>query len=202
MTWSEHFRSRFAGEPVKFVSVNIAGDEPRRGEFLITETGVEGGAIYALSARARAEILKHGHATLLVDLRPDRDEADLVNDLLRPRGKNSLSNHLRKVVDLSGVKAGLLREVVTDSDNARTLAHAIKALPISLVAPRPVAEAISTAGGVSFDELDAKLMLKSRPGVFCAGEMLDWDAPTGGYLLTACFASGFVAGKGVLATLA
>ena len=199
--WSDHFRSRFAGEPVKFVSLNIAGDEPRRGEFVITETGVEGGAIYALSARARAEILRHGHATLLVDLRPDRGESDLVNDLLRPRGKNSLSNHLRKVANLSGVKAGLLREVVTDFDNARTLAHAMKALPISLIAPRPVAEAISTAGGVSFDELDAHLMLKNRPGVFCAGEMLDWDAPTGGYLLTACFASGFVAGKGVLATL-
>lgn len=199
--WSEHFHTRFAGEPVKFVSVNVAGQEPRRGEFVITETGVEGGAIYALSAHARAAIAKLGHATLLIDLRPDRGESDLVADLLRPRGKNSLANHLRKVVKLDGVKAGLLREVVTDFDNARTLAHAIKALPISLIAPRPVAEAISTAGGVSFDELDAQLMLKNRPGVFCAGEMLDWDAPTGGYLLTACFASGHAAGKGVLATL-
>jgi len=197
--WSEHFRERFAGEPVKFVSVSLAGEEPRRGEFIITESGVEGGAIYALSAHARAEITKHGHATLLVDLRPDRDEADLVADLARPRGKNSLANHLRKVANLSGVKAGLLREIVRDFDNARTLAHAIKALPIPLVAPRPIAESISTAGGVSFDALDAHLMLKDRPGVFCAGEMLDWDAPTGGYLLTACFASGYAAGRGAVA---
>lgn len=201
VSWSEHFRARFAGAPVKFVSVSVTGEEPRRGEFVITETGVEGGAIYALSAHARADIAAHGHATLLIDLRPDRDEADLVADLARPRGKNSLANHLRKVVNLSGVKAGLLREMFADFDNPRTLAHAIKALPIRLAAPRPLAEAISTAGGVSFEALDARLMLKNRPGVFCSGEMLDWDAPTGGYLLTACFASGYVAGKGVLATL-
>ncbi len=203
VAWSDHFRERFAGEPVKFVSVNTEGTSPRRGEFVITDTGIEGGAIYALSAPARENLAAKGKATVFVDLRPDRTEAALTGDLARPRGKNSLSNHLRKVVEIAGVKAGLLREFLpaADFEKPALLARAIKALPIPLIAPRPMAESISTAGGVAFTALDAHLMLRDHPGVFCAGEMLDWDAPTGGYLLTACFASGYVAGKGVAATV-
>lgn len=199
VNWSEHFRERFAGEPVK--SVAIGG---RKGEFIVTRTGVEGGLIYSASAAARDEIEAKGSTVLRVDLRPDRSEQKLTEELSRPRGRASFATYLRKAGGLEGVKAGLVRELVSDADraDARKLAAAIKSLPISLRAPRPIAEAISTAGGVPFAALDENLMLAQTPGVFLAGEMLDWEAPTGGYLLTACLATGRAAGDGVLRWLA
>ncbi len=205
--WSEHFRTKFSGHPVKSVAIivkNDAGDESwHPGEFVITETGVEGGVIYAVSASLRDEILAKGVATLRLDLAPDRDMPRLTHDLSRPRGKRTMATHLQRQAHIEGVKAGLLREVVSKedfSDPAR-LAAAIKALPLRLVAPRPLEEAISTAGGVPFNALDEQLMIRALPGLFCAGEMLDWEAPTGGYLLTACFATGQVAGAGAVAWL-
>jgi len=167
---------------------------------MITTTGIEGELIYALSAPLRDEIARRGSMVLRVDLAPDRTQPQLARSLSRPRGKDSLANHLRKCTSLHGVKAGLVRELVdqeTLSDPSR-LAIALKSLPLTLVAPRPLAEAISTAGGVAFESLDEKLMVRNLPGVFCAGEMLDWEAPTGGYLLTGCFATGHAAGHGVL----
>jgi uncharacterized flavoprotein (TIGR03862 family) len=205
--WSEHFRTKFAGHPVKSVAIvmrNESGAESwHPGEFIITETGVEGGVIYTVSAALRDEILAKGSATLRLDLAPDRDVPRLIHDLLRPRGKRTMATHLQRQAHIEGVKAGLLREVVSKEDfaNPARLAAAIKSLPIRLVAPRPLAEAISTAGGVAFDELDERLMVRALPGIFCAGEMLDWEAPTGGYLLTACFATGQVAGTGAVAWL-
>jgi uncharacterized flavoprotein (TIGR03862 family) len=197
--WSDHFRDRFAGQPVKPVRLEWDGSS-RQGEFIITETGVEGSLIYAYSAQLRDAIASQGKATLHLDLAPDWPGSRLVTELARPRGARSLSSHLQSRVGIKGVKAGLLREVLPPevlADPAR-LAVAIKALPLTLVAPRPLEEAISSAGGVAFEALDARLMLKILPGVFCAGEMLDWEAPTGGYLLTACFASGRRAGLGAL----
>lgn len=200
--WSEHFRTKFAGHPVKSVAVvvrNGAGAESwHPGEFVITETGVEGGVIYAVSASLRDEILAKGVATLRLDLAPDRDVPRLTHDLSRPRGKRTMATHLQRQAHIEGVKAGLLREVLSKEDFAdpARLAAAIKSLPVRLVAARPLEEAISTAGGVPFEALDARLMVRLLPGLFCAGEMLDWEAPTGGYLLTACFASGLVAGVG------
>jgi uncharacterized flavoprotein (TIGR03862 family) len=205
--WSEHFRTKFAGHPVKSVAIvmrNESGAESwHPGEFIITETGVEGGVIYTVSAALRDEILAKGSATLRLDLAPDRDVPRLTHDLLRPRGKRTMATHLQRQAHIEGVKAGLLREVVSKEDFAdpARLAAAIKSLPLRLVAPRPLAEAISTAGGVAFDELDERLMVCALPGIFCAGEMLDWEAPTGGYLLTACFATGQVAGAGAVAWL-
>jgi uncharacterized flavoprotein (TIGR03862 family) len=205
--WSEHFRTKFAGHPVKSVAIvmrNESGAESwHPGEFIITETGVEGGVIYTVSAALRDEILAKGSATLRLDLAPDRDVPRLIHDLLRPRGKRTMATHLQRQAHIEGVKAGLLREVVSKEDfaNPARLAAAIKSLPLRLVAPRPLAEAISTAGGVAFDELDERLMVRALPGIFCAGEMLDWEAPTGGYLLTACFATGQVAGAGAVAWL-
>ena len=200
--WSEHFRTKFAGQPVKSVAIvlrNDAGAESwHPGEFVITETGVEGGVIYSVSAALRDEILAKGVATLRLDLAPDRDVPRLTHDLSRPRGKRTMATHLQRQAHIEGVKAGLLREVVSKenfADPAR-LAAAIKSLPLRLVTPRPLEEAISTAGGVPFEALDRRLMVRKLPGIFCAGEMLDWEAPTGGYLLTACFASGRVAGAG------
>lgn len=200
--WSEHFRTKFSGHPVKSVAIivkNDAGAESwHPGEFVITETGVEGGVIYTVSASLRDEILAKGVATLRLDLAPDRDMPRLTHDLSRPRGKRTMATHLQRQAHIEGVKAGLLREVVSKedfSDPAR-LAAAIKALSLRLVAPRPLEEAISTAGGISFEALDERLMVRALPGLFCAGEMLDWEAPTGGYLLTACFATGQVAGAG------
>ena len=159
--------------------------------------------IYALSAPARDAIAATGKAVIHLDLAPARDHKKLLQELSRPRGKNSLSNYLRKYAGLDGVKAGLLREVLApaDFDNAERLVTAIKAFPLTLTAPRPLAEVISTAGGVRFSGLDDNLMITGQPGVFCAGEMLDWEAPTGGYLLTACFASGRKAGQGALSWL-
>lgn len=205
--WSEHFRTKCAGQPVKSVALVVrtsAGAQSwHPGEFVITETGVEGGVIYTVSAYLRDEILVKGVATLYLDLAPDRDVPRLTHDLSRPRGKRTMATHLQRQAHIEGVKAGLLREVVSKEDFAdpARLAAAIKSLPLKLVAPRPLEEAISTAGGVPFESLDERLMIRALPGLFCAGEMLDWEAPTGGYLLTACFATGQVAGVGAAAWL-
>ncbi len=200
--WSPHLRGRYAGHPVKPVVVagtTREGVEFRQqGEFVVTETGIEGGVIYAISAWIRDKITKTGTALLRLDLAPDRDVSRLISDLSRPRGSRSMASHLQRRVGISGVKAGLLREYVSKKDfvDPVLLGTAIKSLPVRLVAPRPLEEAISTAGGVAFEALDRRLMIRTLPGVFCAGEMLDWEAPTGGYLLTACFASGHAAGVG------
>jgi predicted flavoprotein YhiN len=159
--------------------------------------------IYAVSTYLRDEILAKGVATLRLDLAPDRDVPRLAHDLSRLRGKRTMATHLQRQAHIEGVKAGLLREVVSKEDFAdpARLAAAIKALPLRLVAPRPLEEAISTAGGVPFEALDERLMIRTLPGIFCAGEMLDWEAPTGGYLLTTCFATGRAAGAGAVAWL-
>ncbi len=190
MQWSEHFRTKFAGHPVKTVQVTVKAVDGtairRMGEFVITANGVEGGVIYMVSAAARDVIAAEGMATLWLDLVPDRPLKRLAQDLSRPRSKRTVATHLKRCAGIAGVKAGLLHEAVPKevfTDPAR-LATALKSLPVTLVGPRPLEEAISTAGGVSFEALDTRLMLRSLPGVFCAGEMLDWEAPTGGYLLT------------------
>jgi uncharacterized flavoprotein (TIGR03862 family) len=199
VSWSDFFKERFAGTPVKPVVATFEGAR-RQGEFVVTATGVEGGLIYALSAGLRAAIKATGKAVMHLDLVPAKKPQQLLQDLARPRGKNSLANYLRKAAGIDGVKAGLLREALAPEqfDKPQELAAALKAFPLILNAPRPLDEAISTAGGVRFEALDERLMLRTLPGVFCAGEMLDWDAPTGGYLLTACMAEGRAAGKGVL----
>lgn len=202
--WSEHLRSRFAGQPIKPVAASFtaAGGQTRRqqGEFVLTDTGTEGSLVYAFSAALRDEIAAHGSATWLLDLLPDREPAQVLAEVARPRGPRSLSTHLKSRLGLQGLKMALLHELLTPQQLADPgqLAQALKALPLRLSAPRPLPEAISSAGGVSFDSLDGQLMLRSAPGVFCAGEMLDWEAPTGGYLLTACFATGRAAGHGAL----
>lgn len=199
--WTQYFRTKFAGHPVKTVAVaanTVDGTDIRRlGEFVITETGVEGGLIYAISSYARDVIEKNGTATIFLDLTPDRTVERLTRDLSRPRGKRTMATHLQRQAGISGVKAGLLREMVSQDvlTHPARLAALLKSLPMTLVSPRPLEEAISTAGGVSFDALDARLMLQSLPGIFCAGEMLDWEAPTGGYLLTGCLATGRLAGE-------
>jgi uncharacterized flavoprotein (TIGR03862 family) len=205
--WSEHFRSRFAGQPLKPVVLSFTDDEGvehrRQGELMVTEHGLEGGLIYALSALLREAIAQQGQATIHLDLVPGRTLDRLTAELARPRGAASLAKHLKARAGIEGVKAGLLREVLPGAqlDDPARLARTLKALPLTLTAPRPIDEAISSAGGVMFEALDEHLMLRSLPGVFCAGEMLDWEAPTGGYLLTACFASGRAAGLGALAWL-
>ena len=199
VAWSEHFRERFQGQPVK--SVVLSFDSFRQqGEFIITREGVEGGLIYSASALLRDEIEASGRAVMMLDLAPDRSHEWIAERLSRPRGSRTMASHLEKMLGIKGVKAGLLREFVPKEDFAsvNALAHFIKNLPVPLHSTRPLDEAISSAGGVTFESLDEHLMLKSIPGVFCAGEMLDWEAPTGGYLLTACFASGYTAGQGVL----
>lgn len=202
VAWSEHFRTRFAGAPVKPVALSFHGME-QRGEFVISETGIEGSGVYALSAALRDAIEAEGEATLMLDLAPDRTAERLARDLGRPRGKASLASHLRKTAHIEGVKAGLLRECLAPEALAEPeKLAAIKALPLRLLRPRPIAEAISSAGGVAFAELDPHFMLRKLPGVFCAGEMLDWEAPTGGYLLTACMATGRAAGRGAAEWLA
>ena len=199
VAWSEHFREKFDGYPVKTVILSF-GDFRQQGEFIITKDGVQGGLIYTASAMMRDEIEANGVATMYLDLKPDRTLEWLKDKLSKPRGKRSLASYLEKTLGIHSVKAGLLREFVSKEDftNGEKLAGFIKALPVPLIAPRPLDEAISSAGGVTFESLDENLMLKSMPGVFCAGEMLDWEAPTGGYLLTACFSSGYAAGNGVL----
>lgn len=198
VAWSPYFSERFAGQPVKPVVASFAG-QTRQGEFNITATGIEGGLVYALSAPLRDVLARDGHAALTLDLAPGRSIERLAADLARPRGRDSLANHLRRRAGIEGVKAALLRELCPPETLAAPalLAAAIKALAVPVGATRPIDEAISTAGGVSFAALDEALMLHGKPGVFCAGEMLDWEAPTGGYLLTACLASGRVAAAGV-----
>lgn len=206
--WSEHLRTRYAGHPLKSVAVSFDGADgqrvERRGEFTITEHGIEGSLIYALSAPLRDSIAIHGDVVIYVDLAPDWTRERLANELARPHASRSWSSHLQRTIGLRGAKAALLREVISPDtfDDTERLVAAIKALPLRLVATRPLDEAISSAGGVALDGVDDRLMIRSLPGVFCAGEMLDWEAPTGGYLLTACFASGHVAGCGALNWLA
>ncbi len=197
VAWSPHFSSRFAGEPLKSVAIRFE-DWQQAGEFVATATGVEGSLVYAASARLRERIAGAGSATFHLDLLPARSLDWVQRELAHPRGPRSLSTHLKSRLNLSGVKAGLLWECVPKAAQAdpAQLAAFIKALPITVNAARPIDEAISTAGGVRLDAMDTRLMLHALPGVFCAGEMLDWEAPTGGYLLTACFASGRVAGQG------
>ena len=202
--WSKHFGERFRGQPLKSVVAHFTAADGRRferaGECLISATGIEGGLIYALSAALRDSVFAHGSATLHLDLAPGRSLARLAADLARPRGSRSLASHLQSQAGIKGVKAGLLRECLAraEFEDPARLAAGIKALPLTLVAPRPLDEAISSAGGVRFEALDGGLMLRARPGVFVAGEMLDWEAPTGGYLLTACFANGVAAARGAL----
>lgn len=179
---------------MKTVALDFAGRRVR-GEFVVTATGLEGGAIYALSASLR-DALEAGQAAVTLDLAPDRSVEDLAKRLAAPRGKASRANHLRKRAGIDGVKAGLLRELAPDvPGDPDALATAIKGLELPLARPKPLAEAISSAGGLRFNALDDRLMIRARPGVFAAGEMLDWEAPTGGYLLTACLATGFRAGR-------
>ena len=204
--WSEHFRSRFAGQPLKSVAMRLDGDSAaaRPGEAMISADGIEGSLIYALSAAIRERIDAAGSATLCIDLAPGRPLERVLAEVSHPRGARSLASHLQSRVGIAGVKMALLRECLSPdelADPAR-LAAAIKALPLRLTATRPLDEAISSAGGVRFEDLDAGLMVRRQPGLFLAGEMLDWEAPTGGYLLTACFASGRRAGEGALAWLA
>jgi len=206
INWSEHFSSRFAGEPLKAIAIGLpleGGDiEWRTGECLLTSTGIEGSLIYAMSARIR-DRLAAGDGTFFLDLLPALTPQRVHDEVTHPRGARSMSSHLQSRLHLTGAKAGLLRELSNREDFADTtrLAQRIKALPLTVLRPRPIAEAISSAGGVKFESLDAGLMLDALPAVFCAGEMLDWEAPTGGYLLTACFASGLVAGEAALAYL-
>ena len=195
--WSGHFSTRYAGQALKLVALTLPGFS-QRGEFVVTASGVEGSLIYAASAPLRDALAAQGQASFDLDLLPDRSIDWVTNELAHPRGPRSLSTHLKSRLSLSGVKAGLLWERVPKSDqnNPARLAAFIKALPITVTAARPIAEAISTAGGVRFEGLSPQLMLPTLPGVFVAGEMLDWEAPTGGYLLTACFSTGLVAGQG------
>jgi uncharacterized flavoprotein (TIGR03862 family) len=205
--WSEHFKSRFAGHPVKALTVTFidaaGGIHRRQGDLMVTATGIEGGLIYALSALLRDEIAATGAAVIYLDLTPGKNLPRVIAEIAHPRGSRSMASHLQSRANIKGVKTGLLRERVPPSDfaNPERLAAAIKSLPLRLIAPRPLDEAISSAGGVVFEALDECLMVRAMPGVFCTGEMLDWEAPTGGYLLTACFASGRAAGLGALAHL-
>ncbi len=206
--WSPFFCDKFAGAPLKNVALalpDLAGERRyRQGEFVVTATGIEGSLVYAFSAALRDRIAAEGSATIELDLLPAWDAARVLAEVAHPRGSRSLASHLQSRLGLTGVKVGLLRECVSKEDFAHPerLAAAIKALPVTLRATRPLDEAISSAGGVRFEALDAELMLNALPGTFCAGEMLDWEAPTGGYLLTACFATGRAAGEGALAWLA
>ncbi|WP_041415116.1 TIGR03862 family flavoprotein [Sinorhizobium fredii] len=202
VAWSEAFVGRFAGEPLKSVAATSgAGALP--GEFVVSRHGIEGSLVYAHAAALRDQLERDGKAALTLDLAPGRSLDRLTRDLARQDGKASFANRLRKGAGLEGVKAALLRELVPAASKAdpERLAVTIKALPIPLLRPRPIAEAISSAGGIGFDQIDAHFMLKALPGLFVAGEMLDWEAPTGGYLLTACIATGRAAARGIEAWL-
>jgi uncharacterized flavoprotein (TIGR03862 family) len=207
VAWSEHFASRFAGQPFKSVAIRFVDSSgrsfERKGEFVATATGIEGSLVYAASALLRDEIAATGHAMLSVDLLPDRSFEQVHAAVMHPRGSRSLSSHLKSRLGLDGVKANVLHETLgRDGVQAsETLSRAIKALPLRLLAPRPIAEAISTAGGVRFDAPGAGTRLQPLPRVHCAGEMLDWEAPTGGYLMTASMASGVAAARGILQEL-
>lgn len=198
--WSEHFASRYAGQPLKSVALALAEDQPGRlGECVVSASGLEGSLVYALSAPLRDQILAHGQATAWLDLLPAWSAKRVATALQQGRGARSWSSHLQSRLGIKGVKAGLLRECLPSFDDTDLLARRIKALPLVLQRPRPIDEAISSAGGVRLEALTPGLQVRALPGVFCAGEMLDWEAPTGGYLLTACLASGRVAAQGVLA---
>jgi uncharacterized flavoprotein (TIGR03862 family) len=207
VAWSDIFRDRFEGQPLKGVALSF-GPHNVRGEAIVTRTGIEGGAIYVLSAELREAVLREGHATLHVALRPDVGIGALSAKLSAPKGKQSFSNFLRKAANLSPIGIGLLQESAKASGESLALmpptdlARLINAVPIRLTGVAPLARAISTAGGIAFDELDADFMIRRLPGVFAAGEMLDWEAPTGGYLLQASFATGAAAGRGALKYLA
>jgi uncharacterized flavoprotein (TIGR03862 family) len=206
--WSEHFQSRFAGLPFKSVAISVAAASGaawrRKGEFVATKLGVEGSLVYAASAMLRDEIIRSGSATFQLDLLPDMAPERVLQEVSHPRGSRSLSSHLKSRLHLDGIKFAILHELVDKNtiNDPVQLALAIKALPICLQAARPIDEAISSAGGVLFEVLTPGLMLEQLPGVFCAGEMLDWEAPTGGYLLQASFATGRAAGLGALQWLA
>jgi uncharacterized flavoprotein (TIGR03862 family) len=201
--WSAIFHSRFEGEPLKRIALSFGG-RVARGEAVITGKGLQGGGLYALSDVLREAIASDGHAVLLIDLLPNRSANALEQKLRAPRHKQSLANVLRKALSLSPVAIGLLQEAAVASSTRlsevapEALAGLIKAVPVRLVGVEAIARAISTAGGVAFDEVDERFMLRRRPGTFVAGEMLDWEAPTGGYLLQACFATGAAAGRGAL----
>lgn len=203
--WSEHLRSRFAGAPIKPAALQFAAHDGRRferaGEFVLSDYGVEGSLVYAVSALLRDTVAAQGQATLHIDLLPTFEAERVLAEVRRPRGTRSLATHLKSRLGLAGAKVSLLHELLPRAqlDDPAALAAALKALPLTVVAPRPVAEAISTAGGVALQALDERLMLQARPGVFIAGEMLDWEAPTGGYLLQASMASGLRAGRGAAA---
>jgi uncharacterized flavoprotein (TIGR03862 family) len=203
VAWSEIFRDRFEGQPLKGIAVSV-GSHTVRGEAVVTRNGLEGGAIYALSAELREEIARAGSAILHIALRPDLAPADIAARLAAPRGKQSFSNVLRKALQLSPVAIGLLHEAAIGSGRQLAslspdqLADLVNAVPVKLDGMAPIARAISTAGGIAFSELDPDFMIRRLAGVFAAGEMLDWEAPTGGYLLQASFATGVAAGKGVL----
>ncbi|MDT8343521.1 MAG: TIGR03862 family flavoprotein [Thermohalobaculum sp.] len=198
VAWPDHFADRFAGVPVKNIALSV-GAIRARGEFVVTRHGIEGGLVYAVAAALR-DALAAGGGGLTLDLAPDLTVEALARRLARPRGRASLASHLRKTVGVAGVRAGLLRALAPGAlADPAAIAAALKALPVPVLRPRPIAEAISSAGGVAWDEVDADLMLTRLPGVFVAGEMLDWEAPTGGYLLTACLATGFHAGRAAAA---
>lgn len=206
VAWFDVFRDRFEGQPLKGVALTV-GAHTVRGEAMITRGGIEGGAIYALSAELREAVLGIGQARLTIALRPDLDAAALTTRLSGTRGKQSLANFLRKATQLSPVGIGLMQEAAIASGrplaslSPAELAHLVNAIPVQLTGVAPIDRAISTAGGIAFDELDDHFMLRKLPGVFAVGEMLDWEAPTGGYLLQASFATGAAAGRGVLAWL-
>jgi uncharacterized flavoprotein (TIGR03862 family) len=206
VAWSEKLQHEHAGAPLKGVRLSV-GEFSQLGEMVLTAGGVEGSLVYAASAPLRDAIARDGHATFHLDLLPDRDAAWVAREVAHPRGTRSLGSHLQSRLNLGAAKAALLWEVVMRHEPAARhdlarLAALVKALPVTVVAPRPLAEAISSGGGVAFEALDAGLMLRAKPGTFCAGEMLSWEAPTGGYLLTACFATGRAAGEGAAAWLA
>ncbi|WER44945.1 TIGR03862 family flavoprotein [Cupriavidus sp. WKF15] len=200
--WSAMFSERHAGHPVKPVALAVTDTQGnthyRQGEFVISAGGIEGSLVYALSAPIRDRIDRDGEAVIHLDLLPGHDAPRVLAEVSHPRGSRSLSSHLQSRLGITGVKAGLLRECLSKEamQDTATLAASIKALPLRLLRARPIDEVISCAGGVRFEAMNASLMLDALPGVFCAGEMLDWEAPTGGYLLTACFASGRTAGLG------
>ena len=211
--WSTYFAEKFAGQPFKTVAITVQSSDPsaprfhKQGEFVATSTGVEGSLVYAASSWLRDDITANGMATFYLDLLPDRTAEQVLAEVRHPRGSRSLVSHLKSRLKLDGIKVALLYEILGKDamNDAVALAAGIKALPITLRAARPIDEAISSAGGVAFEGMDATLMLQTNEklavsvsnGLFCAGEMLDWEAPTGGYLLTACLSSGFAAGRGV-----
>lgn len=200
IAWTAHLRDRFAGTPLKRICLTVGG-RTVAGEAMITGSGLEGGAVYALSPEIRREIADAGRARLVVDLRPDLDRDDLAGRLARPRGKQSLSSHLRKAAGLAPVAVALLAEAGDRPSDAERLAARIKALPLEATGFAGIERAISSAGGIAWEAVDAGFMLKALPGVHVAGEMLDWEAPTGGYLLQACFATGLAAARGIAAGL-